>query len=220
MQPTRNEWIPEVPEHWTIARLGFYSTRVGDGLHGTPEYDDSSDIRFINGNNLRGGEIVDTSTTRRVGEEEYGNHKVTLGDTTLLLSINGTIGSVAFYRGQKIVLSKSAAYVNLGTELSREFVFFFVQASPVLNGFIRDASGTTIPNLSLESIRKTWIAIPPDDEQAEIAKYLHEFTTRMNAAEVKVRSTIKFLQEYRTALISAAVTGQIDVREEVAASDG
>jgi len=215
MKATNNSWISEVPSHWIVGRLGFLASKVGDGLHGTPQYTDGSEVRFINGNNLQNGRIVDTSTTRTVDEEEFEKHKVHLDESSLLLSINGTIGSAAYYRGERIILSKSAAFINCGPDLSRDFLYFFVQASPVLNAFKRDAGGTTIPNLSLESIRKTWIALPPRDEQERIAQSLASFSCNMDSARTTIERSIEQLQEYRTAIISAAVTGQIDVRDEV-----
>ena len=51
------EWIGEIPRHWEVKRLKHLSDRIGDGLHSTPVYVDSSDFYFINGNNLVNGSI-------------------------------------------------------------------------------------------------------------------------------------------------------------------
>ena len=72
MKDSGVEWLGEVPAHWDISRLKYHSTKIGDGLHATPEYDDEGDYFFINGNNLVRGDIIRTSTRseeRRVGKE-------------------------------------------------------------------------------------------------------------------------------------------------------
>src|SRR5690606_23943545 len=107
------EWIGMIPEHWEVKRLKHLTSKIGDGLHGTPNYTDDSDYYFINGNNLSTGFIEIGNHTKTVSEKEYFLHKKDLQeDKTLLLSINGTIGNVAFYRGEKVMLGKSAAYLN------------------------------------------------------------------------------------------------------------
>jgi len=58
MKDSGVEWLGEVPAHWDVSRLKYHSTRIGDGLHSTPEYDDAGDYFFINGNNLVGGAIT------------------------------------------------------------------------------------------------------------------------------------------------------------------
>lgn len=60
---------------------------IGDGLHGTPEYDDSGDFYFINGNNLINGEIVITPSTKKVNEEVFKKYYRNISSNALLLSI-------------------------------------------------------------------------------------------------------------------------------------
>ena len=124
LKPSGVEWLGHVPEHWSVARLIRLTTRIGDGLHGTPLYVDQSEYRFINGNNLLNGHIEITPSTRCVGRDEFERHKIELGDTTLLMSINGTVGNLALFRGERVVLGKSAAYINCGPAISRGFLFF------------------------------------------------------------------------------------------------
>ena len=73
MKDSGVEWIGEVPEHWEIGKLCFFTVRIGDGLHGTPEFDDKGEYYFINGNNLGNTYITIKENTKTVGLSEYNN---------------------------------------------------------------------------------------------------------------------------------------------------
>lgn len=212
-KPSGIPWLGDIPSHWQTTRLARLSMRIGDGLHGTPQYVEQSSYHFINGNNLANGLIRLKSSTRCVSESEYKNHKIALDDTTLLMSINGTIGSVAFYRGESIILGKSAAYINCGKELSRTYLFFFLQSPSVVSFLLQEVTGTTIFNLSLASIRNLPISIPPLDEQLMIVSSIERQILPVAIAITCLEREIALLREYRTRLISDVVTGKVDVRE-------
>jgi type I restriction enzyme S subunit len=75
------------------------------------------------------------------------------------------------------------------------------------------SSATTIDVIYSESLREVWLAVPPMEQQAAIAAFLDRETTKLDALVAKVRDAIERLKELRSALISAAVTGKIDVRD-------
>ena len=108
---------------WHIELLKDVCNGIGDGLHGTPEYDEVGTYPFINGNNLTNGTIEITPSTKMVNIETYANHYIEISDNAILLSINGTLGKLALYNGEKVMLGKSACYCNLRPEINREFVY-------------------------------------------------------------------------------------------------
>ncbi len=93
---------------WEEKTLDNLTTKISDGIYTTPNYDDSGEYYFINGNNLIDGKICIDEKTKKVSAEEYIRHKKDLGESTILLSINGTIGNIAKYENEKVVLGKSA----------------------------------------------------------------------------------------------------------------
>ena len=206
------ESIEHIPDHWQTTKLARLTTSIGDGLHGTPEYVEESPYHFINGNNLSKGSIRITSSTQCVSAGEFQKHKITLDESTLLMSINGTIGSLAYYQGESIILGKSAAYINCGKTLSRSYLFFYLQSAAIWNFFRREVTGTTIFNLSLESIRNIPVALPSLPEQLEISSFLGLRTAEFNELINKVNREIDLLREYRIRLIADVVTGKLDVR--------
>src|SRR5262249_21657541 len=118
--PNEEPW--ELPRSWNWCRLRAMTSALGDGLHGTPNYSDGTDCYFINGNNLEDGKIVIKPGTKTVSIEEMQKHKKPLTSDSVLVSINGTLGKVAFYNGEKIILGKSACYFNLTKFTDKKFV--------------------------------------------------------------------------------------------------
>lgn len=153
-------------------KLEDITDKIGDGIHGTPEYDDNGEFYFVNGNNLVDGDIVFKNDTKRINEEQYLKHKRDLNENTLLVSINGTLGNVAKYNNEKIILGKSACYINVKDEYNVDYVYFVFE-SPEFKKYLQyGANGTTIKNVPLSAIRNYEISIPSKENQDKIVKIL------------------------------------------------
>lgn len=164
-----------IPNDWEILKLEQLSSRIGDGIHTTPKYRMDGDYFFVNGNNLVNGRILITEDTKRVSTDEFLIHKRDLDNTTVLISINGTIGNIAFYRNEKIVLGKSAAYINLNKRVNKILFYQLVQTEFIKQYFENELTGSTIKNLGLGAIRNTPIPLPPTiHEQTAIATALSD----------------------------------------------
>jgi type I restriction enzyme S subunit len=173
-----------IPVDWEIVELVKLTTKIGDGIHSTPQYTDNGDYYFVNGNNLGNGKIIISEETKKVSNEEYLLHKRDLSDDTVLLSINGTIGNIAFYLGEKIVLGKSAAYININDKLDKKFFFQILQSAQIRKYFENELTGSTIKNLGLAVIRNTPIPLPPKkNEQVAIATALSDMDELISQTE-------------------------------------
>ena len=172
--------FPEFIKSWECSILEKLSKKIGDGIHSTPSYDDNGTFYFINGNNLNGGKIVITSSTKRVSEKEaYKNNAENLEANSILMSINGTIGNVALYHNEPIMLGKSACYINSKDNIDKNYLFYYLQYPKTQLYFEAELTGTTIKNLSLQSIRKTKIYIPTI-EQHKISRFLQKIDERIS----------------------------------------
>lgn len=211
MKDSSIEWLGQIPKHWEVKRLKDLVNRIGDGIHSTPSYVDVSEIYFVNGNNLIGGEIKIFENTDCIDEQEYLKYRLDFNIGTLLISINGTIGNLAFYKGEKIVLGKSAAYIDFTSKLHNFFLYYFLQSYMVSNIFELSFSGTTIKNLSLFTLRNLRVFLPPKEEQIEIASYLQQRTTAIDQLIGNIEHQLEQLQELRKIKIYEAVTGKIKV---------
>ncbi|WP_324172904.1 restriction endonuclease subunit S [Sulfurimonas sp.] len=197
--------LGKIPESWEIDKLENLTTKIGDGLHGTPKYLKQSDYYFINGNNLNGKSIEIIENTKCISEEEYNKNKKILDDTTVLLSINGTIGSLAYYSNETVMLGKSVAYINSNNRISKQFLFYLLRSSHILDYFMLELTGTTIKNLSLKTIRNTKIPLPPLKEQKQIADILLTADEKLEVLRTKKEK----YQTLKKGLLQKLLSGEI-----------
>ncbi|MEQ3477764.1 restriction endonuclease subunit S [Klebsiella variicola] len=181
---------------------------VGDGLHGTPEYDVTGDYFFINGNNLGYQKISFNDNTKKVNDSMFKKHGIHFDPiNTVFLSINGTIGNVSFYNNERIVLGKSVAYFKIKSpELHTRYLFYFLQTNYAKQYFENQKTGSTIKNLGLKSLRAFEIPIPSDDEQLYIVARMDKFYTLTNSITEGLPREIELRQKqyeyYRDMLFS------------------
>ena len=159
--------------------LGEICTRIGDGLHGTPQYDPDGEYYFFNGSNIVNGRLLVDSNTKRVNHSEYLKYKKDLSERTILLSINGTIGNTAIYNGEKCILGKSAAYLNIGNDANPKFVYYLLNCR-AFQLYLTNANGSTIKNVSLEMLREYSFELPDLIIQDKIVTILESIDSKIN----------------------------------------
>lgn len=164
----------DIPESWKWVRLSEIISVLGDGIHGTPVFDEMGDYYFVNGNNLAKGHIVFKADTKKVSFDEYEKHKKPLDENTILISINGTIGNYAFYAGEPIILGKSACYFSVLTGVDKEYVRHLINTKFFMDYAVKEATQTTIKNVSLKAMRMLPVPLPPLAEQKRIVAKLEE----------------------------------------------
>nr|WP_315144172.1 restriction endonuclease subunit S [uncultured Flavobacterium sp.] len=162
-------------EGWKEVTIEKISSKLGDGLHGTPKYDDNGEYYFINGNNLQNGKIIIKAETKKISFFEYNKIKKQLNDRTLLVAINGTIGNVGLYAGEKVALGKSACYFNVIDSVEKDYIRYVLESSAFQNYAQLFATGATIKNLSLKAVRSFSFYLPPLQTQRKIASILSSY---------------------------------------------
>lgn len=167
-------------EQWKKYQLKDVTTLLGDGLHGTPKYDKNGTVFFINGNNLVDGKIEIKDSTKRVSEDEANKYRKNLNHRTILVSINGTIGNVAKYQGEACILGKSACYFNVAEDFDLNFIYYVVASQQFKNSIMHLATGTTIKNVSLETMRNYSFVAPSINEQKRISSLLSSLDNKID----------------------------------------
>ena len=212
MKDSGVEWLGEVPEHWSVSALGYYSY-LNTGA--TPDRSNSNywegDIPWIKTGEVR----YDT-----IFSAEESITDLALKQTSVQLSPPGTL-LMAMYgqgitRGRVALLGVSATYnqacvaINPNSKVWNEYLKLFFMAA---YHAIRDGGNETSQmNLNADIVKKFKITIPPLDEQHQIVENLNKEIPKIDSLIEKAESAIQLMQERRTALISTAVTGKIDVR--------
>ena len=169
--------------NWVETTLEEVTSVLGDGLHGTPEYSENGDYAFVNGNNLINGKIVVKKDTKRVSASQFEKYNKPLNDRTILVSINGTLGNVGVYNGEKVILGKSACYFNVIEGCDKDFIRYVVSTPRFKNYLENNATGTTIKNVSLKQMREYSFFFPCIEIQKRITSILKGIDDKIDVNE-------------------------------------
>ncbi|KJF90423.1 restriction endonuclease subunit S [Photobacterium leiognathi] len=222
MKDSGVEWLGEVPEHWGVSRLGFHATKIGSGKtpKGGAEIYQDSGVLF-----LRSQNVYDDGLRIAKSESVYINESIhhemagtSVQDGDVLLNITG--GSIG--RSCLVPTNFPDANVNqhvcilrLPTSI-REFISFVMKSNSIKEQIDAFQTGGNREGLNFEQIAKLKFTLPPLNEINSIIEHIKSITVTFNTLEEQAQQAIQLMQERRTALISAAVTGKIDVRHWVA----
>ena len=190
-------------------RLEDVTSVIGDGLHGTPQYNPNGAYYFVNGNNLSNRQIIIKNNTKRVSEEEYMKYKKPLNEHTILVSINGTIGNIGTYSNEQIILGKSACYFNITPFLVKEYMCYVIESNYFQKYALLSATGSTIKNVPLKAINEFYVPIPPVSEQKRIVSeidYLLAFINKVEEGRENLQNTV---QSAKFKILDLAIHGKL-----------
>lgn len=217
MKDSGVEWLGAVPEGWEVVRLQ-YAARLESGHtpdKKVPEYWDGGDIPWVSLNDtgyLRDHDYIHETAHRITREGLAHSSARLLPPGTVVFSRDATIGRCGITVGQMTVSQHFIGWV-CGSALVPEYLLRVLRSMvPELESL---TTGATLRTIGMPAVKRLVIPLPPLSAQRQILAYLDRETARIDALKAKIQRAIDLLKEYRTALISAAVTGKIDVRGEV-----
>lgn len=189
-------------------KLKYITEKIGDGIHATPEYSDEGTIRFINGGSF-GEDSIKMIGPMLSNEEYQKQNKSLLNEHTVMIALNGAnFGNTSLYNNEAILLGKSAGYITLKSTVCREYVRYCLENSVTKEAFDLSLNGTTIPNLSLNTLRNTEICLPDYSVQKQLAKTIKKMIIKMDSLITEKESLINDLEAYKKSLIYEVVTGK------------
>ena len=160
-------------EEWKEYKLGDLCTELSDGLHKAPKFVNGGDYIFVNAKNISNGFVVDNDPTKKSDYEEYLKYSSPLNETTVLYSIDGTIGNIALYRGEKCILGKGACYMNPNPALlDRMYLYYELQAPHFKLYIDKMSTGSTIKHISLKTMRNYEMKVPSIKTQQQLVSIL------------------------------------------------
>ena len=188
--------------------LKYITEKIGDGIHATPEYSDEGTIRFINGGSF-GEDSIKMIGPMLSNEEYQKQNKSLLNEHTVMIALNGAnFGNTSLYNNEAILLGKSAGYITLKSTVCREYVRYCLENSVTKEAFDLSLNGTTIPNLSLNTLRNTEICLPDYSVQKQLARTIKKMIIKMDSLIAEKESLINDLEAYKKSLIYEVVTGK------------
>ena len=168
-------------EEWKEYKLGEICTALSDGLHKAPKFMDGGEYIFVNAKNIVNGFIVDNEPTKKTTHEEYLKYASPLNETSVLYSIDGTIGNVALYRGEKCVLGKGACYLNPNPTVLERMFLYYELLSPRFKSYIdKMSTGSTIKHISLKTMREYVLSCPTIETQYKISSILKSLDDKID----------------------------------------
>lgn len=222
MKDSGIEWLGEIPEHWESGALKRFVEPNRPITYGIVQCgeDVPNGVPYIRPVDMTDEGGTDLDGLRRTASEiaaAYLRSTIRPGD--IVVSIGPSFGKVMIVPEalDGANLTQGTARVAPSTDVLTRFLFWCLRSGAVHQAWEALVTGATFRALNLEPLSRTIVAVPPLPEQRTIAAFLDRETERIDVAVSKVEQSVAMLREYRTALISAAVTGKIDVRGEMQA---
>ena len=215
MKDSGIEWLGEVPKHWDVCLFKHKCNEVTDGAHISPDLKDGSHY-FVSIKDIKNG-IINFDNALLTSSKSYDYLVKTgcmpfAGD--ILFSKDGTIGQTAITPNEiDFVVASSLIIIRPNRQqVVSEYLDFLLQSSLVQEQVESFIKGAALRRLSIQNLLKIFGVFPSLGEQKEIAEYIKKQLKKYSDLMIQANSQVKLLHERRTALISAAVTGKIDVR--------
>ena len=204
-----------LPEHWEIRRIATVTTKITNGFVG-PTRDILVDegVRYLQSLHIKNNKIIFLNDYFVEPDWSAAHAKSVLKESDILIVQTGDIGQVACVSKEFEGCNCHALIIvsPRSTRLYGGFLSYFLNSSFGYDELKRIQTGALHPHLNCGLVRDVRFPLPPLTEQRAIANYLACETAKVDQMIAKVAAAIERLQEYRTALITAAVTGKIDVR--------
>lgn len=223
MKDSGVEWLGEVPEHWVVRALkSIVSTPITDGPHETPQFLDEG-IPFVSAEAVAQGFINFDKVRGHISPEDHLRYSQKYlprrGDVYMVKS-GATTGVTALVETDlEFNIWSPLAALRCSEKMLPKFLLHYMRSRHFQEAVTLNWSFGTQQNIGMGVIGDLSAPIPPLSEQTSIATFLDSEIVKLDALTAQARTAITLLQERRTALISATVTGQIDVRGLASASN-
>ena len=214
------EWLGEVPEHWVVSNLAYVLKAIGDIDHYMPESIEKGTPYVMTGDLKELASSIDFEQCKQVSHNDYLrlSKKIRSAKGDVILARYATIGTASYIDVDADFLV-SYSCVTIKPDPSKVYgiyLFNYFKSDSFLQGIQNQINTNTQGNVGVNDLKKLKIALPLLAEQSKIIEYLQTKITTLDSITNRAQAAITLMQERRTALISAAVTGKIDVRDWVA----
>lgn len=210
------EWLGDIPAHWNITPLKWLTDPNRPIMYGIvlPGPDVGEGIPVLKGGNVRPSKMNLESMARTTPEIEAPFARARLKKGDLVYSIRGSLGDCEIVptelEGSNI--TQDVARVAIAAGVCHRWARWALLASAVREELVSGSLGAAVQGINIYDLKRVRIPTPPHDEQEAIATFIEADTARHERLFADAHRAIDLFLERRAALISAAVSGQIDVR--------
>jgi type I restriction enzyme, S subunit len=207
------DWLGSVPRSWQLSRIGWELQRITYGFTNPMPTEDEGPF-LLTASDVNYGRLL-WESARHTSQHAF-DHDLTdksrprKGD--VLLTKDGTLGRVAIHDGRPACINQSVALLRpRKNRVTSEFLANILLSRRYQDRMVFEAGGTTIKHIYITRLQKMPFPVPTLDDQRAINARIDATRQRVGLLGDKITASIDRLKEYRSALITAAVTGQIDV---------
>ena len=213
MKDSGVEWLGEIPAHWELKQWR-YCCRVTEGQV-APDDEQFRERPLIAPNHIESGtgRILHMESAAEQGAIS-GKYLVKPGDI-IYSKIRPALNKVCIAVGDWLCSADMYPVSITEMHLQTRFLLYFMLSRPFVQLMVDESMRVAMPKVNRDKLAACPLLVPDPTEQLALADSLDRETARIDALSAKVQEAIDHLKEFRTALISAAVTGKIDVREAV-----
>ncbi len=218
MKSSGIEWLGQIPGHWDARRLKYVSSCNDEVLSETTDPD--FELVYVDiGSVDQNAGILIKEQMHFESAPSRARRKVRHGDV-VVSTVRTYLRAIApiTHPEPNLIVSTGFAVIRPKDGLLHSFAAHALRARYFVDAVVARSAGVSYPAINAGDLIALPIALPPQDEQRAIAAFLDRETARIDSLIGKIEKSIELLREYRSALISAAVTGKIDVREEIGIS--
>lgn len=211
------EWLGEIPEHWHVTRLKYECSNIVDCPHSTPNYTEEGEYPAIRTADILAG-YLDLDNCRRVTKPVYDERNFRLSPKTgdIIYSREGERFGIGAPVPQGANVCLAQRVMLFRAKSTPGYLMWALNSSSTYTQAQQDCIGSTSPHVNVDTIKNFILAWPPENEREEISNFIHQTLDSVEKLTIHLTKKLTLLQERRTALISAAVTGKIDVRDWIA----
>lgn len=217
MKDSGVEWLGEVPAHWVVSQLKFNTLEMQTGPFGSQlhaeDYIDGG-IPLVNPAHMINGKIIPDPqvSVDKVTWERLKRHALSPGE--IIFARRGELGRCAIVTNEQSgwLCGTGSLKARLSSKLVGEYAYLLITSRGAVAELSLESKGSTMENLNTETLGRIRLPLPPVSEQKAILEYVHDVAGQFEALVGAAETGIRLITERRSALISAAVTGKIDVR--------
>lgn len=215
LKSSGEKWIGEIPIHWKVSNLGFYTTKIGSGStpRGGSEIYVDSGIPFIRSQNVHfDGLRLDNVSFINLEIHLSMKGSTVVKNDVLLNITGGSIGRCCVVQiDEEMNVNQHVSIIRTTKNLLNVFLNYILNSDLGQSQVLFNISGGNREGLTIEGIRNFKITIPPIKEQQQIVEFLDKKINLIDTTISREQKRIELLKEYRQSLISNVVTGKIKV---------
>jgi type I restriction enzyme S subunit len=220
MKDSGISWLGEVPAHWDVVPLMHLVDPKRPVMYGIvlPGPSVEGGVPIVKGGDVKAHRLCLNLLNRTTAEIEAPYARARLAPNDLVYSIRGTIGDAEIVSEElkDANITQDVARIAPAAGIQSMWLLYAMRSKPVFVQLEQRSLGAAVRGINIYELDRARIPVPPQEEREAIASFLSDALSRLGAMASQSENAIALLRERRSALIAAAVTGQIDVRAAAA----